>query len=38
MAMPLATPALMDRVDPYCAIEQTKLAASRADGDRPGPS
>src|SRR5690606_27568120 len=38
MAMPLATPALMDRVEPYCAIEQTRSAAERAAAERPGPS
>ena len=37
MAIPLATPALMERVDPYWAIEQTSAAAARAGPDRPGP-
>ena len=37
-AMPEATPALIDRVEPYMAIEHTIDAASRASSDRPGPS
>ena len=38
IAMPLATPALIERVEPNCAIEQTSAAASRAGADSPGPS
>ncbi len=34
--MPLATPALIDRVDPYCAIENNSVQAARAGSDRPG--
>ncbi len=38
MAMPLATPALIDRVEPYWAIEQTRAAQARAGAESPGPS
>ena len=37
MAMPDATPALMDRVEPNMAIEHTAAQASRAAADSPGP-
>ena len=36
--MPAATPALIDRVEPNCAIDTVSAAASRASGVRPGPS
>ena len=35
MAMPAATPALIERVDPYCAIEHTVPATARAGALRP---
>jgi hypothetical protein len=38
MAMPLATPALIDRVEPYWAIENRALHAARAAAESPGPS
>src|SRR4051794_10438940 len=38
MAMPLATPALIERVDPYWAIEKSALQAARAGSESPGPS
>ena len=38
IAMPAATPALIERVEPYCAIEQTALATSHASAERPVPS
>ena len=44
MAMPDATPALIDRVEPYWLIEQTRLADARTSADadaaigRTGPS
>lgn len=38
IAMPLATPALIERVDPYWGIERISLHAARAASDRPGPS
>lgn len=38
MAMPLATPALIERVEPYWAIEKSWSQAARAGSDRPGPS
>ena len=38
IAIAAAAPALIERVDPNCAMEQTALAASCAAGDRPGPS
>ena len=37
MAMPLATPALIERVEPYWAIEHTSAAAARAARGEPGP-
>jgi hypothetical protein len=36
--MPEVTPALMERVEPNWAIEHTTWQASRAPGERPGPS
>ena len=38
MAMPDATPALIERVEPYWLIEHTVAAAARTASDRPGPS
>ena len=38
MAMPAATPALIERVEPNWAIDTTCAAAALAAGDRPGPS
>ena len=38
MAIPAATPALIDRVDPNWAIETVNVAAARASGVSPGPS
>ena len=38
MAMPAATPALIERVEPNWAIDRTPSAASRASGDSPLPS
>ena len=38
MAIPLATPALIERVEPYWAMEKTWSQAARAGSDRPGPS
>ena len=38
MAMPEATPALMERVEPYWLIEHTSVTAARAVADSPGPS
>ncbi len=38
MAMPEATPALIDRVDPSWVIEQTVSQAAWAAGESPGPS
>ena len=38
IAMPAATPALIDRVEPYCAIDRTPSARSRAASLRPVPS
>ena len=33
-----ADAALIERVDPYCVISTTPVAASIASGDSPGPS
>jgi hypothetical protein len=38
IAIPLATPALIDRVEPYWAIEKSWSQADRAGWDSPGPS
>ena len=38
MAMPDATPALIERVEPYIVIERTSAQAVRARSERPGPS
>lgn len=38
MAMPDATPALSDLVDPNCVIAHIMLAAAFASADNPGPS
>lgn len=38
MAMPLATPALMLRVDPYMAIDRTSEHAANAASESPAPS
>ena len=38
MAMPAATPALMERVEPNWEIDTTCAAAALAGADRPGPS
>ena len=38
MAMPAATPALIDRVEPNCAIEHTIAADAHAASLSPGPS
>src|SRR5699024_8084625 len=38
LAVPAATPALMERVDPNCAIEQVISALSCASAVTPGPS
>ena len=38
MAMPAATPALIDRVEPNWAMETVIEAAARASGVSPGPS
>lgn len=35
MAIPAATPALIERVEPYCVIEQTIDALAAAAGVRP---
>src|SRR6266704_5893422 len=38
IAIPAATPALIERVEPYWVIEQASLAAARASSVRPDPS
>ena len=38
MAMPAATPALIERVEPNWAIETVRAAPARASGVSPGPS
>ena len=38
MAIPAATPALTERVEPNCAIDTVRPAAARAASVRPGPS
>ena len=38
MAIAAAALALIDRVEPNCAIENVPSQTSRADSDRPGPS
>ena len=38
IAIPAATPALMERVEPNCAIEQTASAPARPRRSSPGPS
>ena len=36
--MPAATPALIERVEPYCAMDNTALDAARTSAESPGPS
>ena len=38
IAIPAATPTLMERVEPYCAIEHTMDDALHASSLKPGPS
>ncbi len=38
MAIAAAAPALIDRVEPYWAIDRTAPQAARAGSDGPGPS